>query len=402
MAHKLEIPEEINPKFYNLLRTLDLVNVQKSEVTCLAKCTNGGTCQRTIAKAAAVKGLLGVARVVFDSSIQGEMLELELSARFKLLLCTNTEGHNSESQLKGCAKGRMDAVYKLRRVHDVGGVQLHSNGGGCVPSPVPKVKVERVAAPVDWRAAYEALASDFRALEMGNQDLEEEVQLLQSENERLRKCKAGIEDDKKQLREKVREMDEDGECLSAENSALKVLSKKLNERMEGMRNTMRSMREELEGAKSDGGNVGGVESGEDESSGYEPGIEGSSSSASSSGTNSSTHKANTKNSRSIDSSLHSREKAKYRAPPATRSIASTPSVAAWRRTLDPYRRHEDFRAHASTPVHQSDSVSVSRSSSIASSTAWPPKLDAENEVLRGVRARPGRRRYRRVVSDDDE
>ena len=408
IVDKLGIPEELNAKLYEFLHELDLINVKETHVTCLAMCTNGGCCQRPIAKADAVKGLLGVMRIVFDPSVQGEMLEVELRSRFKLLLCINTKGHNSEPQLTGCVKGRMDAVYKLRRVYDVGGVQLHSKGGSCVPAPVPRVKVEQAAAaPVDWKAAYEALESDFRALEVGNEGLEEVVQSLQSENKRLRKCKAGIEDDNQLLREKMREVEEDGEVLSAENSALKVLNKKLIERTESMRDTMRSLREELEGEKSDGthpagSGVSGVESGGDESSGYEPDADRSASSASSSGKKPSTHKANIKNRPSIDSSIHSRENAKYRTPPATPNVASTPSVAAWRRNLDTYRRHEDFRTHASTPVRQPDSVSESRESSIPSSTTWPRKLDAEDEVLKRVRARPGRRRYRRVVSDDDD
>ena len=237
---------------------------------------------------------------------------------------------------------------------------------------------------------------------MENEGLEEEVQSLQSENKRLRKGKPGIEDENQLLQAKVREMEEDGAVLNVENSALKVLSKKLIERTESMRDTMRSLREELEGEKSDGGKGSAVGSGEDESSGYEPDADRSSSSASSSGKKASTHKANTKNSRSIDSVLHSRENARYRTPPATPNVASTPSVAAWRRNLDTYRRHEDLGSHASTPVRQPGSDSESRKSSISSSTTWSRKLDAEKEVLKVVRARPGRRRYRRVVSDDDD
>jgi hypothetical protein len=111
IADILGIPEEVNAKLYDLLYALELINVQRTDVTCLAKCANGGTCQRHIAKVGAVKGLLGVLRVVFDSTIYGDALEAELRARFKLLLCTNTHGHNSESQLRECVGSRMHAVY---------------------------------------------------------------------------------------------------------------------------------------------------------------------------------------------------------------------------------------------------------------------------------------------------
>ena len=75
IARNYGISEELSPRGYNLLQVLELVNVKKSDITCLGRCTNGGICQRHIAKDDAIKGLLGVMRVVFDSLIQGQHLE---------------------------------------------------------------------------------------------------------------------------------------------------------------------------------------------------------------------------------------------------------------------------------------------------------------------------------------
>jgi hypothetical protein len=197
VAHNLDISQVLNAKAYHLSNALNLVNVRKSGITCLGKCTNGGTCQRHIAKEYAIKGLLGVMRAVFDSSIQGEDLEACLEMKFMHLLCT--QDHKDGAQAAACSEDRIEAVEEFRIAHGIESLQQH-NHYRCHPS-VQDLEPDAgdPPSPVDWKAAYEARSAKYSILETEKEYSEQEVVCLQYEIKALHKEMAGMDKDKKRV-----------------------------------------------------------------------------------------------------------------------------------------------------------------------------------------------------------
>ena len=359
VARNYGISEELSSKGYDLLHTVQLINVKKSDVTCLGKCKNGGTCQRHIGKEYAVKGLLGVMRVVYDYAIQGTELEGCLEVKFAHLLCT--QDHKTGIQARACVEGRIEAVEEFRAVHGFGEVQQYPVGGEDGVVQCTKVKLEGAPPAVDWKAAYEALATQYRQLEIQHKGVEQEVGCLQNAIKRLQKDKIELEKDNTKLQEKVTETKEDRAGLEVENCVLQMENQELKAKTESVRQTIGSLQLQLEGEKSDGGGYGTPRSTAGKTSGSRT---------------------------PFDFTFHSGQKENIQTPPATPGRGLAPSSMPWTSEKESKQSIKIFAARTADKVPQSCSSPANSGGLSSSSSVWSQESRATNDVPYGFRVRP--------------
>lgn len=162
VARSNDILEELNTNSYDLLQALQLINIHKSDVTCLGICKNGVLCQRHIADGDAVKGLLGIIRVVYNPGVVGEERKKQLQMELSRLLCPHK--HQGKEEAAACVERKMGAVEEFRSLH---GIVVSSTDGYREPVRKP-VALQYASVSMDWEVAYMTLAAKVQALEVDN------------------------------------------------------------------------------------------------------------------------------------------------------------------------------------------------------------------------------------------
>ncbi len=135
VADNLGISQVFDAKAYHLFYSLNIINIGKSDTTCLGLCSGKRACLRHVAREDAIKGLLGLIRVVFDPEIQEEDLRERLEDVCWHLLCKQHQNAH-QYEAKEWVERNISVVEEVRRSYGVHSTKLDLVDGfdcvGCV------------------------------------------------------------------------------------------------------------------------------------------------------------------------------------------------------------------------------------------------------------------------------